>query len=138
MRGPKQDLVRFHKENGATATVAMHKKDVRIDLGVIELDGGHRIRDYIEKPCYHYNVSMGVYVFEPRVLEYIPRGEYFDFPSLVHRLLENDEPIVGYPYDGYWLDIGRRDDYEQAVQDFESMRSVFLKECTDELEDISR
>jgi NDP-sugar pyrophosphorylase family protein len=95
---------------------------------VIELDGGNRICGYIEKPCYHYDVSMGVYVFEPHVLDYIPRGEYFDFPSLVHRLLENDELIVGYPYEGYWLDIGRKDDYEQAVQDFEAMRPIFLRE----------
>ena len=132
------ELVRYHRESGAAATVAMHKKDVQIDLGVIQLDGEGRIRGYIEKPCYHYDVSMGVYVFEPRVLEYIPRGEYFDFPSLVQCLLDSGETIVGYPYEGYWLDIGRKDDYEQAVQDFESMRSVFLMECTDELEDSPR
>jgi NDP-sugar pyrophosphorylase family protein len=129
------ELVRYHKERGAAATVAMHQKDVHIDLGVIQHDKDCRIVDYIEKPCYHYQVSMGVYVFEPIVLQYIPRGEYFDFPSLVHSLLDNGETIVGYPYDGYWLDIGRKDDYEQAVQDFEQQRSIFLMECVDEVAD---
>ena len=110
------------------ATVAMHKRTVQIDLGVIQLDGDNRIKDYLEKPTYHYNVSMGVYVFEPGVLEHIPVGEYFDFPNLVHRLLDNGKAVAGYPYDGYWLDIGRHDDYERAVQDFENMRSTFLPE----------
>jgi NDP-sugar pyrophosphorylase family protein len=122
------ELVRYHKESGAVATVAMHRKEVTVDLGVIQLNGGQKIEGYIEKPTYHFDVSMGVYVFEPRTLEYIPRGEYFDFPSLVHRLLAHDELVVGYPYEGYWLDIGRKDDYEQAVQDFESMRPTFLRE----------
>jgi len=122
------ELVAWHRRTGAMATVAMHKRTVQIDLGVIQLDGDNRIKDYLEKPTYHYNVSMGVYVFEPGVLEHIPVGEYFDFPNLVHRLLDNGKAVAGYPYDGYWLDIGRHDDYERAVQDFENMRSTFLPE----------
>lgn len=122
------ELVQYHKRMGAMATVAMHRRQVKIDLGVIQLDGDNRIKGYIEKPLYDYNVSMGIYVFAPRVLSYIPSGEYFDFPDLVQRLLESEETILGYPYEGYWLDIGRPDDYEQAVQDFEKMRSRFLLE----------
>jgi NDP-sugar pyrophosphorylase family protein len=122
------ELVRYHKKMGAVATVAMHRREVKIDLGVIQLDGENRIKGYIEKPLYDYNVSMGIYVFAPRVLSYIPSGEYFDFPDLVQRLLESGETILGYPYKGYWLDIGRPDDYEQAVRDFEKMRSRFLLE----------
>lgn len=122
------ELVQYHKRMGAAATVAMHRREVKIDLGVIQLDGDNRIKGYIEKPLYDYNVSMGIYVFAPRVLSYIPSGEYFDFPDLVQRLLESGETILGYPYEGYWLDIGRPDDYEQAVRDFEKMRSRFLLE----------
>jgi NDP-sugar pyrophosphorylase family protein len=122
------DLLEYHRRTGAIATIAMHKRSIKIDLGVIQLNGNNRIKGYIEKPLYNYDVSMGVYIFEPRVLRHIPAGSYFDFPNLVHRLLENGEAIAGYPYDGYWLDIGRPDDYAQAVQDFESMRSRFLPE----------
>jgi NDP-sugar pyrophosphorylase family protein len=60
-------------------------------------------------------VSMGIYVFEPRALEYIPETGYFDFPQLVHALLAADEPIGVHPYTGLWFDIGRRDDYERAA-----------------------
>ena len=102
-------------------------------MGVIRLDGGSRIKEYIEKPVYNYDVSMGIYAFEPRILEYIPKGEYFDFPSLVQRLLGAGETVRGYPFDGYWLDIGRPDDYQQALLDFEAMRSVFLLEEESEL-----
>ena len=127
------ELVQYHKRMGAMATVAMHRRQVKIDLGVIQLDGDNRVKGYIEKPLYDYNVSMGIYVFAPRVLSYIPSGKYYDFPDLVHRLLESGETIVGYPYEGYWLDIGRPDDYEQAVQDFEKMRSRFLLEQEHEM-----
>lgn len=122
------ELVQYHKRMGAAATVAMHRREVKIDLGVIQLDGDNRIKGYIEKPLYDYNVSMGIYVFDPCVLSHIPSGEYFDFPDLVQRLLESGETLLGYPYEGYWLDIGRPDDYEQAVRDFEKMRSRFLLE----------
>jgi len=123
------ELVRFHKEQGAAATIAMHRRKVRVDLGVILCNGGPDVVGYIEKPTYDYSVSMGIYVFEPRVLSYIPRGEHLDFPNLVHKLLGAREKVVGYPFDGYWQDLGRPDDYEQANSDFERMRSEFLQEA---------
>jgi NDP-sugar pyrophosphorylase family protein len=122
------ELVKFHKEQGAAATIAMHQRKVKIDLGVILCNGGPEVVGYIEKPTYDYSVSMGIYVFEPRVLEYIPCGEYLDFPNLVHKLLGAREKVVGYSFDGYWQDLGRPDDYDQANQDFEQMRAEFLPE----------
>ena len=120
------DLIHFHRQNGALATIAMHQRKVQIDLGVIQCDGNHNVVGYVEKPSFDYQVSMGVYVFEPDVLKYIPKGEYLDFPDLVHILLAAGEKIIGYPFSGYWQDLGRPDDYEQANQDFDQMRSEFL------------
>ena len=122
------DLVRFHKEQGAIATIAMHRRQVKVDLGVIQCNGGSEVVGYIEKPVYDYSVSMGMYVFEPAVLEYIPHGKFLDFPNLVHKLLGAGERVVGYPFGGYWQDLGRQDDYEQAAVDFERMRAEFLPE----------
>lgn len=122
------ELVRFHKEQGAAATIAMNQRKVKIDLGVILCNGGPEVVGYIEKPTYDYSVSMGIYVFEPRVLNYIPKGNRLDFPNLVHMLLGAREKVVGYLFDGYWQDLGRPDDYEQASQDFERMRHEFLPE----------
>jgi len=122
------DLIRFHKQSGAIATIATHCRTVHIDLGVIQTNGDHTINGYIEKPDIEYQVSMGLYVFEPRVLAYIPHGEYLDFPDLVKHMLAAGERVCAYPFDGYWQDLGRPDDYEQANIDFESMRSQFLPE----------
>jgi len=123
-----RELVKFHKEQGAIATIAAHHRQNRIDLGVIIKNGDCRIADYIEKPVTNYLVSMGIYIFEPEVLKYIPRGEYLDFPDLVKILINSKEKVVGYEYDGYWQDLGRPDDYEMATRDFESMRNEFLPE----------
>lgn len=123
-----RELVQYHKEMGASATIAMHQRKVKIDLGVILCDGGSRVVGYIEKPTYDYQVSMGIYVFEPRVLNFIPRGKYLDFPNLVHKLLGEGEKVVGYLFDGYWQDLGRPDDYEQATEDFNNLREKFLPE----------
>jgi NDP-sugar pyrophosphorylase family protein len=120
------ELTKFHRESKALVTIATHDRNVKIDLGVLKLNGENEIVGYLEKPTYNYQVSMGVYVFEPAVLKYIPEQQYFDFPSLILRLIEAGERVVGFPFAGYWQDLGRPDDYEHAVSDFETMRAQFL------------
>lgn len=119
-------MLRYHRERGAIATIASYRRDVKIDLGVIEISPDNWALDYIEKPTYHYAVSMGVYFFEPEVLQYIPRGERLDLPDLVKRLTSVGRRVNVYPFDGYWLDIGRHDDYEQAMNEFSEHREQFL------------
>ena len=123
-----RDLIHFHHEQNAIATIAAHHRQSKIDLGVIQRDGDSRIAGYIEKPVYDFLVSMGIYVFEPAVLSYITPGEYLDFPNLIHKLINAGEKVTAYEFDGYWEDLGRPDDYERASQDFEKMRAQFLPE----------
>lgn len=123
-----RDLVRFHEEENATATIAMHARQVKVDLGVLQLNGSNQIAGYIEKPVYDFNVSMGIYVFNPRILKYISPNQYLDFPDLIINLLNHGEKVVGYPFNGYWQDLGRPDDYELAVEEFPKMRSQILGE----------
>ena len=124
-----QELLQFHKSQNAIATIAAHQRTVKIDLGVLQhADGDYRVTNYIEKPSYDYLVSMGIYVFEPEVLDFIPRNEYLDFPSLVLKLIAAGKKVCYLPHDGYWKDIGRADDYEQASQEFEALRNEFLPE----------
>ncbi len=119
-------LVNYHRQRQAIATIAMHERNINIDLGVIETDDNNVLTGYIEKPVYSYRVSMGVYVFSPRVLNFIPKGQRLDFNDLILKLIAAKETVVAYPYNGYWLDIGRPDDYANAVQEFESLRNQFL------------
>lgn len=123
------DFINFHHEQGGICSIAMHKHKVHIDLGVVEQNNGdYVITGYVEKPTLDYRVSMGVYIFEPRVLDYIPKNEYLDFPDLVKTLLANGERVIGYPFNGYWRDLGNPGDYTQACLDFDQMRSLFLPE----------
>lgn len=121
-------LVDFHRSSGAIATIASHARKVKIDLGVIQYNGSNQVIGYIEKPTYDFYVSMGIYIFEPRVLPYIPYNQYLDFPDLILRLIAAGEKVAGYPFDGYWQDLGRPDDYEQAMQEFEMMKPLILGE----------
>ena len=123
---PYSDLLKAHREQKAAATIAVHKKDVKIDLGILEFNKESNVTKYIEKPTYHYFVSMGVYVFSPRVLQYIERDKYLDFPDLVQILLNKGEKVYAFQNDAYWLDIGRQEDYQQAIEGFESQKHLFL------------
>jgi NDP-sugar pyrophosphorylase family protein len=123
-----QDMISTHVSSQAAATIASYNRSVHVDLGVIHFDGSDEVVGYIEKPSYEFSVSMGIYVFEPRVLEYIPYNQYLDFPDLVIRLIENGERVRGYRFAGYWKDLGRPDDYEQAVQDFQALKPEILGE----------
>lgn len=119
-----------HVASGAAASVAAHRREVQVSLGVLQFeDAGDadRLTGYIEKPTYHYEVSMGVYAFAPRVLEQIEPNRRLDFPDLVLRLLEAGETVRARRSENdYWLDIGRHDDYETAMDEFERMRDRFL------------
>lgn len=120
------DLISFHKENGGILTIALNKREINIDFGVTKLDEENEIIDYIEKPTIDYLVSMGIYVFEDKIFQYINSDEYLDFPDLVKKLINNGEKVVGYLFEGYWLDIGRHDDYEKAKKDFDDISDSFF------------
>ena len=120
------DLMDYHKRNGAIATIALNKREVDIDFGVVELDNDNSIVGYKEKPKIKYLVSMGVYIFDPKILEYIGLNEFLDFPDLIKILISNGEIVKGYVYDGYWLDIGRPDDYERANREIEKIYAKLL------------
>jgi NDP-sugar pyrophosphorylase family protein len=123
-----KELIKFHTQQKAAATIAVHRRKVDIDFGVVQCDENFRMVGYTEKPSIDYLVSMGIYVFEPRVLTYIPYDRYLDLPNLVLNMLAAGEKVVGFPYSGYWQDLGRPDDYEYASKDFDSMRKNFLPE----------
>lgn len=118
----------YHKKNNALCTISMYKKYHQIDLGIIKKNEREEIFDYIEKPSLSYCVSMGIYAFKRDVVHFIPDNKYFDFPDLVKKLLKNGKQVLGYPFNGFWLDIGRPEDYEVAAEEFEKNKDEFLKE----------
>ena len=111
-------LVDLHRRAGNVVTIATHERRNVVDYGVLHVETGEspRLVGYDEKPESVLTVSMGIYVMEPEILQYIPDEGYFDFPELIHALFENGLLVGTFPFSGSWLDIGRRDDYEQALE----------------------
>ena len=121
-----QKLIVFHKEEGAILTIAGYQKKVKIDLGVLKIDPtGQIVTGYIEKPEYIYPVSMGIYVYEPEAVDYIPRDQYFEFPDLVLKLIDCGKKVACYQNHDIWLDIGRPEDHAQAEGIFKTRREEF-------------
>jgi NDP-mannose synthase len=118
-------MIESHRANKADVTVGIYGREVNIDFGVIKTDKDDRLTDYIEKPSIQYQVSMGVYVLEPIVLEFIPRNTRFDFPDLIKALLRENKRVCGYLHSGYWLDIGRAEDYLRAQNELCQIKSYY-------------
>jgi NDP-mannose synthase len=121
-----RELAEFHRATGAELTIATYSRTVKIDLGVLEVGTDDRVLTYQEKPQKEYRVSMGIYVYEPTVLDMIPAAGYLDFPDLVIKLLRSGRKVVAYPFRGTWLDIGRPDDYAKAQELYAQDREFFI------------
>jgi NDP-sugar pyrophosphorylase family protein len=121
------DLWAYHKRHGDIATIATFEKATRLELGVLVTDAQHRMVSFEEKPTLQHKVSMGIYVFNKRILELIPSGAPFGFDALMLALLSRGQSVRSYPFMGRWLDIGVPADYERAQQEFEENRRHYLE-----------
>lgn len=118
-------LLEAHVASGAAATIAVLARKVPVDFGVVHLDGDE-VAAFEEKPVLSYDVSMGVYVFEQRVVGLIPSGSRYDFPDLLRAVLEQGWPVHAHRSTDFWLDIGRIEDYELAQERFADVRDALL------------
>lgn len=115
----------MHVKNDHDVTICTTKREVKIDLGVLKIENGEFI-DYDEKPTLSYWVSTGIYIFKRDVVTMIPKGQPFDMPTLMMQLKKQGKKVACFNDDFYWLDIGRVDDYETAVNIFNDRKSEFL------------
>lgn len=118
-----------HIKSNAAATVATYARREKIELGVLNVDeSGRRIVGFQEKPTYDFLVSMGVNAFNRSIIDLIPKEKTFGFDDLMRKMLEMKIEIFSYRFDGLWHDIGRVDDYEKMLQDFNANSKVYLPE----------
>lgn len=115
-----------HEKSAHLFTISAFKREQYVDYGVLHIQGGS-LTGFEEKPVLDYLVSMGVYAVSRNVLDYIPRDTFFGFDDLMERLLKEKKKVDVSIFDGYWLDIGRPDDYQQAVDEFEQEKGRYLK-----------
>ncbi|WP_295447159.1 sugar phosphate nucleotidyltransferase [uncultured Thiodictyon sp.] len=117
-----RDLLAYHVHNGNDITVAAYKRDTMIDFGVLRYDERNVITDFIEKPAYAFDVSMGIYCISRKVIAQLPENEPYGFDNLMIDGIAKQQQIVAWPFDGFWLDIGRPDDYDQANENYHEIK----------------
>lgn len=122
------EMLEFHKKNNPVSTIGAIKKFVKIELGVLETNSKHLLTDYKEKPELQYLASMGVYVFSPKIFNFLKPGEHLDLPQLMMRVSQSGEQVLVHSANCEWLDIGRHDDLKTATDTFINYRSKFLPE----------
>ena len=120
-------LWRAHLDSGAIATIATCAKRVPISLGILEVTENGDLAAYTEKPTLQYRVSMGMYVFQRRIKDFINPAQYLDLPDLMRLLMARGERVHCYKFQGRWLDIGNPDDYALANEQFAADKMVFVK-----------
>lgn len=118
------DYKGFYKSHVATSadvSVSVFKREVKIDFGVLKYNADMVLREFVEKPTYNFDVSMGIYCLSRRVIEKLPVGQEYGFDNLMLDSIKSNTKVKICPFDGYWLDIGRPDDYEYADQNFDAL-----------------
>ena len=114
-----------HIRRGNNFTIGAHKRVEKIEYGVLHSNDQSELIKFEEKPTNEYLVSMGIYMMSKNNLSHIPKNTFFGFDHLMSSLIEKNELPFIYEYDGYWMDIGRPDDYDKAISD--NIKEPFIK-----------
>lgn len=122
------DFFEEHVSKNNIFTISSQLREQKIDYGVLEVGLGDHLSGFSEKPVTQYLVSMGVYMANRSIMDFIPEGRSYGFDNLMLDLIAAKQPATVRKFDGYWLDIGRPDDYMRAIEEFDQMKSRFLSE----------
>lgn len=116
-----------HIEENILFTIASYKRAIKSEFGVLSINDQGHLTAFNEKPISYCDVSMGIYMLNQSVLNFIPNNQMFGFDDLMHCLIAEKIYPKTHNFDGYWLDIGRPDDYIEAIDFFEQQRDIFIQ-----------
>jgi NDP-sugar pyrophosphorylase family protein len=122
------NLYEFHVKGKNIFTISSYNRSQLNDYGVLEVDGDRKLNGFREKPITYFEVSMGVYIANRKIIDTIPENTFYGFDHLMLDLIKQNTPASVVAHSGYWLDIGRADDYHIAIEKFEKERKSFLKD----------
>jgi NDP-sugar pyrophosphorylase family protein len=122
------DFYEYHTKNRNLFTISTYKREQVSEYGVLEIDNAGTLCGFKEKPVFPLEVSMGVYMANLKIMDIIPENTIYGFDHLMLDLIRMKKPAKVKKFDGYWLDIGRPDDYALAIDEFEKNKEIFLKE----------
>jgi NDP-mannose synthase len=121
-------LYELHVKGKNIFTISSYNRSQLNDYGVLEVDGERKLHGFKEKPTTYFEVSMGVYIANKKIINTIPANTFYGFDHLMLDLIKLNTPASVVAHNGYWLDIGRADDYHIAIEKFEKERKSFLKD----------
>lgn len=116
-----------HTSNKNVFTVCSYQREIKSEFGVLEVNDQHVLTGFKEKPITYYDVSMGIYMVSKNAVDYIPENTFYGFDHLMLDLINDNNNAKVEKFSGYWLDIGRPDDYMQAIEEFDKLKDKFLK-----------
>ena len=122
------EFYNYHINKKANFTISSKSRNSKIDYGVLETNKNNQLINFKEKPSLDFEVSMGVYMINKKILELVPKNFQYGFDDLMKEMLKRKFPVEVKLFKGYWLDIGRPDDYNLAIDDFEKIRGQFLND----------
>jgi len=112
-----ENMLEYHLQNNSIATMAVREYDFQVPFGVVNIEDGI-IKGIEEKPIHKFFVSAGIYMLNPECIDYIPKNEFYDMPTLFEALIKDNKKTVSFPLREYWLDIGRMEEYERANREY--------------------
>ena len=121
-------LIKSHMKSYATATIAVISRKIEIDYGTLQIGNKSELIAYQEKPTLEYMVSMGLNVLSKECLKFIPKSQYLDIPMLMNKLMNAGKSVMTFKSECEWFDIGRPDDYEKAIAEFEKSKNKYLSD----------
>ena len=119
-------LYNIHKKNKNLFTISSYKRKDSIDYGLLKINKKNTLIKFVEKPNKIYQVSMGIYIIEKKIIKYLPNNRYFGFDHLMYKLLKLKKNVKVINHNGYWLDIGKPEDYINAIKQFKKMKNRLL------------
>jgi|SRR3972149_5745306 len=117
------DFYHYHVAHQNDVTVSVYKRTTTIDFGVIKYDSHNIAREFVEKPVYHFDVSMGVYCLNRSVVDQLGKGKSYGFDDLMIDGIRNRKKIEVKPFEGFWFDLGRPEDFDLANEQYEGLKS---------------
>jgi NDP-mannose synthase len=117
------EFFHYHLAQQNEVTVSVYNRTTTIDFGVITYDSDHVAKKFVEKPVYHFDVSMGVYCLNRTVVDQLPKGKPYGFDNLMLDGIQNGKRIGVRPFKGFWLDLGRPEDFDLANERYEGLKS---------------
>ena len=113
-------LHEYHKDSNALASICIRKYEMQVPYGVVNVRA-NKVTSIEEKPTQSFFVSAGIYMFSPIVLDFIPKGVFYDMPTLLGELLKQGFAVYPFFIREYWLDIGKMDEYRRANDEYEGV-----------------